>query len=68
MKRFQKIAREKGLSMSKLAAKADINRTSLYLLAHDRIDYFPAWRVRLAAALEWEGDPQALVDEVGEDD
>ena len=68
MKRFELLARIKGMNLSKLAEKSKINRTSLYMLSRDKVEFWPGWKKRLAEALGWEGDPQALIDEVGEDD
>ena len=56
-----------GLSMSKLARKADMHPSTVSLIERGRLAAYPSQILKLVCALGWNGDPADLFKEVEED-
>ena len=59
--------RARGLSQTKLAQRADISPSILSRIVTGRTHIWPGWKERLARALDWEGDQDALFEEVDDE-
>lgn len=68
MIRIVKLRVEKGLSQAKLARIADVNASSLNRIEKGKEPLYPIRGRRIAAALGWDGNPDALLEEVGGDE
>lgn len=53
-----------GLSQTKLAQRADISPSILSRIVTGKTQVWPGWKTRLARALDWQGDPDELFEEV----
>ena len=58
--------RARGLSQTKLAQRADISPSILSRIVTGRTQIWPGWKERLRA-LDWEGDQDALFEEVDDE-
>ena len=63
---LQKERENAHLSKSKLARMADLNPALIVWAEQRGFALYPVHLERLAAALNWDGDPVALLDQVGE--
>lgn len=52
MTKLEKILKEKGISKNQIAMKARINPADLYQAINGKRPFFPAWKKRLADALD----------------
>lgn len=68
MLRIAKLRSEKGISQAKLARIADVNASSLNRIENGKEPLYPVRGRRIADALGWNGDPDALLEEVGRDE
>lgn len=56
--------KRRGLSRAALARSANLNAVTVGQIESQRFRPYPVQLEKLAAALEWRGDPAALLDEV----
>lgn len=54
----------RGWSKSELARRAGLNQATVQVIENARMRPYPSQLEKLARALEWSGDPAALVDPV----
>lgn len=67
MLKVQKERQAQGLSQAALARRAEMHQASLSSIETGRFRPYPGQLARIAAALEWQGDAQELLDHVEED-
>jgi transcriptional regulator with XRE-family HTH domain len=68
MMRFVRIRKELGVSQSKLARLADLHTTTVSQIETGHARPWPGQLRKIADALGWQSDPQALLEEVGTHD
>lgn len=56
-----------GLSKAKLARQADVNPAVITWAEQRGFQLYPVQLERIASALGWEGDPNALLETMGDD-
>ena len=64
MKKMTEIRKERGMSMSGLARNAQMHVSSISQIESGRLIPYPKQANKIAKALDWDGDPQALFAEV----
>lgn len=64
MKVITELRKQKGLSMSALARKAEMHVSSVSQIESGRLSPYPAQIEKLATALEWRDGPSILFEEV----
>lgn len=68
MKRLEFLRRDRGLSQRQLGAAAQVNASYICNAERRGLVLYPEQAKRLAAALDWSGDPTELFEEVVADD
>lgn len=63
MNTMQAERRARGWSQAELARRAEMHPTTVCQIENRRTVPYPVQLAKLAAALEWTGDPGALMDE-----
>jgi transcriptional regulator with XRE-family HTH domain len=66
MLRIKKELEERHMSQSQLARMADVNQVNLNRIVNGKEPAYPNRGKRIAAALDWQGDPNELFEEVNE--
>jgi len=68
MKRIEFLRRDQGFSQRQLGAAAKVNASYICNAERRGLVLYPEQARRLAAALDWDGDPSELFEEVTVDD
>ncbi len=68
MKRMELLRRDRGLSQRQLGAAAKVNASYICNAERRGLILYPEQARRLAVALNWDGDPSDLFEEVSADD
>lgn len=63
MKLMTELRKERGLSMSAFARKAEMHVSSISQIEGGRLMPYPGQIMKIAAALNWEGNPAVLFQE-----
>ncbi|MHB1450819.1 MAG: helix-turn-helix domain-containing protein [Coriobacteriia bacterium] len=67
MRRLKELRQDRGLSARELSRRAALDPSTLSLIETGRLTPYPVQLQRIAVALRFKGDPEALLDEVGTD-
>ena len=64
MLRMQQVREQKGWTKAELSRQAVIGETTLGQFESGRLKPYDSQLIKVAKALEWDGDPKDLMDEV----
>ena len=67
MLRLTRVRTKKGWSQSRLSKESGVHVSSISAIERGRLNPWPGQVQRIAEALEWQGNPTALLEDVTDD-